>query len=61
MTTLPPVPNAIVHLVRCNFQKKRCYNNHCQCRKASLNCTELCGNGDNDDECENMVEDNEVD
>jgi hypothetical protein len=61
MTTLPPAPNAIVHLVRCNCQKQRCSNNRCQCRKASLNCTELCGCCDNDGDCENMVEDNQVD
>ena len=57
MTTLPPAPNAIVHLVRCNCQKQRCSNNRCQCRKASLNCTEHCGCCDNDGDCDNMVED----
>jgi hypothetical protein len=59
MTTLPPAPNAIVHLVRCNCQKQMCSNNRCQCRKASLNCTELCGCCDNDGDCENMVDDDD--
>lgn len=54
MTTLPPAPDAIIHLVKCNCNKERCATKRCQCRKAGLNCTDLCGCCDVDDECENM-------
>ena len=59
MTTLSPAPDAIIHLVKCNCVKERCATNRCQCRKAGLNCTDLCGCCDTGDECENMYDTNE--
>ena len=41
MTTLPPAPEAIIHLVKCKCTKERCANNRCKCRKAGLTCTDL--------------------
>ena len=42
MTNLPPAPEEIIQLVRCKCAKFRCSNNHCQCQKAGLVCTDLC-------------------
>lgn len=53
MTTLPPAPNAIIHLVKCNCAKGNCSTRRCQCMKSDLKYTELCGCADGD-ECENM-------
>ena len=57
MTRLPPAPDAVLHLVKCNCKKDRCANNRCKCRKAGLQCTDLCGCADND--CCNNVPDEE--
>ena len=62
MTTLPPAPDAIIHLVKCKSVKERCATKRCQCRKAGLSCTDLCGCCDTDDEqCENMCDDADED
>ena len=53
MTRLPPAPEAVIHLVKCGCVKQRCETNHCQCRKAGLNCTDLCSCSDNGEKCEN--------
>ena len=53
MTRLPPAPEAVIHLVKCGCVKQRCETNHCQCRKAGLNCTDLCSCSDNWEKCEN--------
>ena len=53
MTRLPPAPEAVIHLVKCGCVKQRCETNHCQCRKAGLNCTDLCRCSDNGEKCEN--------
>ena len=53
MTTLPPAPKAVIQLVKCDCVKDRCSNNRCQCRKANLNCTDLCNCSDSGDLCEN--------
>ena len=53
MTTLPPAPEAIIHLVKCKFTKERCANNRCKYRKAGLTCTDLCGCSDTDKDCKN--------
>ena len=53
MTTLPPAPEAIIHLVKCKCTKERCANNCCTCRKAGLMCTDLCGCSDTDEDCKN--------
>ena len=49
MTNLPPAPEAILQLVQCGCSKERCPTNRCQCRKAGLNCTDLCNCSDNAD------------
>jgi len=56
MTTLPPAPEAITELVKCGCSKSRCTTNRCNCRKASLNCTDLCSCCDGDEPCENQLE-----
>ena len=33
--------------------KDRCSTNRCQCQKAGLGCTDLCGCADGEDVCEN--------
>ena len=60
-TTLPPVPDAVVHLVRCKCVKERSRTNRCQCRKAGLKCTDLCGCSDSGDECENVLDSDDED
>ena len=54
MTKIPPAPDAIIYLVKCKCAKERCSTNHCQCRKAGLNCTDLCSCSDNGELCENL-------
>ena len=61
MTTLPPAPEAVIHLVKCSCVKDRCSSNRCQCRKAGLNCTDLCGCSDSGSLCENSNEQNGFD
>lgn len=56
MTTLPPAPEAIIHLVKCSCAKERCSNNRCQCRKAGLTCTDLCTCSDSEELCSNKQE-----
>ena len=53
ITTLPPAPEAIIHLMKCKCTKERCANNRCKCRKAGLRCTDLCGCSDTDEDCKN--------
>ena len=52
MTTLPPAPEAIIHLM-----KERFANNRCKCRKAALTCTDLCGCSDTGKDCKNKLVD----
>ncbi|KAL9978624.1 hypothetical protein ACROYT_G016161 [Oculina patagonica] len=54
ITTLPPAPKTIIHLVRCRCVKERCTTKRCQCRKAEMSCTDLCGFSDTGEDCENM-------
>ena len=42
LTKLPPAPEAIIQLVKCACENERCSTNRCQCRKAGLNCIDLC-------------------
>lgn len=56
MTTLPPAPGAIIQLIRYRCGKNRCTTNRCNCRKAQLNCTDLCGCSDGADSCANQLE-----
>ena len=51
MTTLPPAPEAIIHLVK--YAKERCANNCCKCRKAGLTCTDLFRFSDTKEDCKN--------
>lgn len=55
MTRQPPAPDAVIHLWSSGVDgsSKRCETNHCQCRKAGLNCTDPCSWSDNGDICEN--------
>ena len=55
MTTLPPAPQAIIHLVKCKCTKERCSTNRCQCKKNGLNCTDLYGCSDSGEQCENVL------
>ena len=58
ISTLAPVPEVIILLVKCRCSKERCSSNRCQCRKAGLLCTELCVCSDAyDNECENKSDD----
>ena len=60
MTNLPPAPEGILQLVQCGCSKERCSTNRCQCRKAGLNCTDLCNCSDNDETCDNEVQEEDV-
>ena len=53
ITTLPPAPEAVIQLVKCGCATERCSTNRRQCRKANLNCTDLCSCCDRGDICEN--------
>ena len=61
MTRLPPASDAVLHLVKCSCKKDRCANNRCKCRKAGLQCTDLCScaNNDEDDCCHNVPDEEE--
>jgi hypothetical protein len=52
MTSLPPAPDAVTHLVKCSCAQTRCANNCCKCRTNGLHCTDLCNCSD-DEPCEN--------
>lgn len=60
MTTLLPAPEAVIHLVKCGCAKDRCSTNRCQCRKAGLNCTDLCSCSDSGGLCENSYDQDDV-
>ena len=53
MTTLPPALEAVIQVVKRGCAKERCSTNTCQCRKADLNCTDLCNFCNSGDICEN--------
>ena len=60
MTEQLPAPNAVLHLVKCACAESKCATNRCSCRKAGLNCTDLCSCSDRDDDgCENMEDEHE--
>ena len=61
MTPLLPAPEAIIELVKCSCSKSHCSTNRCNCRKAQLNCTDLCGCSDSSEPCSNQAEDAEYD
>ena len=42
MTTSPPAPDALVNLVVCNCKRSMCSNLQCNCKKAKLQCTDIC-------------------
>ena len=50
-----PAPDAVLHLIEC-LCTKGCGTNRSQCRKAGLNCTDLCACGD-DEPCVNCPSD----
>ena len=51
---IPAAPDAITYLVKCKCAKERCSTNRCRCRKAGINCTDLCRRLDSGKLCENM-------
>jgi hypothetical protein len=53
MSTQLPAPEAVIQLVKCACAKSRCSTGQCRCRKAGLDCTDLCSCSDSEDECEN--------
>ena len=61
MTRLAPAPGAVLHLVKCGCKKDRCANYGCKCRKAGLQCIDLCSCADNeeDDCCHNVPDEEE--
>ena len=61
MTHLPPAPDAVLHLVKCGCKKDCCGNNRCKCRKAGLQCTDLCSCANNDEDgcCHNVPDEEE--
>ena len=62
MCTKPPVPDAVLNLVKCNCVKSKCAvtnNTRCTCRMARLNCTKICGCVVEDEECGNFNESTE--
>lgn len=61
MTTQPPAPKAVLTLVKCNCSKSRCQTNRCTCRKAAMNCTDMCGCSELDKDCYNMAQGQEPD
>ena len=60
MTKLPPAPEGIPQLVQCGCSKERCSTNLYQCRKAGLNCTDLCNCSDNGETSDNDVQEEDV-
>ena len=55
-----PAPDVVLHLVKCGREKDRCANNRCKCRKAGLQCTDLCSCADHEeDDCCHNVPDKE--
>jgi len=61
MSTLPPAPDVVLHLVKCGCQKTRCATKHCACAKASLPCTDMCRCMDTDELCANTAAHQESD
>ena len=55
MTSLPPAPEAIIQLVKCGCIKTLRSTNRCNCRKAELQCTNLCSCVDSD-LCDNQLD-----
>ena len=55
MNTMPPAPDAIIHLVKCGCKSSRCFNLQCSCKNNKLHCTDLCGCCDVE-ECENLLQ-----
>ena len=49
-----PAPEAIISLIKCNCSISNCKNNVCSCRKARINCTELCRCGAEEEDCDNQ-------
>ena len=55
-TSLKPVPDSVLQLIKCGCAKEKCATNRCQCRKAGLSCTDLCqcmDREDDEDQCHN--------
>ena len=49
------------YLVKCKCAQERCSTKRCQCRKAGLNCTDLCSCSDIGELCENMHDNDDDD
>ena len=61
MASSPPAPDAVIELVKCNCSASRCSTNRCTCRKANLNCTDLCGCSGESELCKNRLGDEPLD
>lgn len=59
MTSQLPAPEAVIQLVKCGCSKSRCSTNRCNCRRAKLNCTDLCSCSDSNVPCDNQLEDDD--
>ena len=57
MTTLSPVPEAIIQLGKCGCINSRYSSNKCNGWKAELKCTGLCIFADTGDLCDNQLDD----
>jgi len=61
MSTLPPAPDVVLHLVKCGCMKTRCATKLCACVKANLPCTDMCRCMDTDELCADTVAHQESD
>jgi len=52
-TTQLPAPNSVIQMVKCGCVKTKCDTDKCTCRKAKLDCTDLCGCCDTGEVCDN--------
>ena len=53
--------DAIIYLLNCKCAKERRSTNRYQCKKAGLNCTDLCSCSDSRELCENMHDNDDDD
>lgn len=56
-TLIPPAPDSVVELVRCQCSKSKCETTRCTCKQHKLHCTEMCKCQSNDTLCRNNIED----
>ena len=54
LSQIPPAPDSVMQLVRCNCEKSMC-SRRCSCRGNNVVCTELCKSGGEGDSCMNVT------